>query len=100
LRFLSLLIENKEAIRHETGKILMRKFGISKAKSIMIDFNSLLAFIRPLRMWPKDKTINKIKTAPIKKMSHSLRISFLIFDISSYKKDQNTKCGLGQEVFK
>ena len=47
---LSLLIENSEATRQETGKILIKKVGSSKTKSSKIDLSSLVAFKSPVKI--------------------------------------------------
>ena len=86
---LSLLIENNEATKHETGKILMRNVGNSRRRSIMMALRSFVPFKRPVKICPRESTIIKMNTAPKKNVSHSLRMSFLIVNIWPYKKDKS-----------
>lgn len=86
---LSLLIENKDATRHETGKILIKNVGISKSRSIEIVRSSLVAFKSPVSTWPNDKTINRMNTEPRKNVNHSLRMSFRILNMRPYKKNKS-----------
>jgi hypothetical protein len=77
-RLVSLLMENSEAIKHETGKIFTKKLGNSKSNEVKMCLNSPASCKREFKIWPSESTISSTKTDPRKKRSHSLRMSILI----------------------